>query len=79
MIREITRITDPYPDHPKGTHPFTGNRTNSSDRERSGRIGKGPAEKLSAGISISLGWPVVSGPKKREQHGRQFGCVFDQF
>ena len=64
---ERPRITDSDPHHPKGTHPFTGNRTNSSDRERSGRIGKGPAEKLSAGISISLGWPVVSRPTKKKK------------
>ena len=34
---------------------------------RSWKIGKGPAEKLSAGISISLGWPVVSRSKKKKK------------
>ena len=37
----------------------------SDEFVRSGRIGKGAPEKWSAGISISLGWPVVTRSKKR--------------
>lgn len=46
-------------------NPLTGNQTNLSDR-------KWCAEKLSAGISISVGWPVVT-------TWVTICCLFDQF
>lgn len=46
-------------------NPLTGNKTNLSDR-------KGCAEKLSAGISIIVGWPVVT-------TWVTICCLFDQF
>ena len=36
-------------------------------------------EKLSAGIAISLGWPVVTGPKKENNMGDNFAVCLVNF